>query len=76
MSGSVDEARNALTRVMRALASAGLNQGATGNASVRDGTGMLITPTGVPPEALTDVAHVVMSLDGACAPHQATPSSE
>ena len=76
MSGSVDEARNALTRVMRALASAGLNQGATGNASVRDGTGMLITPTGVAPEALTDVAHVVMSLDGACAPHQATPSSE
>lgn len=76
MSGLVCEARNALTTVMRALAAAGLNQGATGNASVRHETGMLITPTGVAPEALTDDAHVVMGLDGARAAAQATPSSE
>lgn len=61
---------------MRALATAGLNQGATGNASVRHEAGMLITPTGVRPETLVDEAHVVMDLDGRCAANQATPSSE
>ena len=76
MSGSACEARSALTTVMRALAATGLNQGATGNASVRHETGMLITPTGVAPSALTDDAHVVMRLDGTCEAGQATPSSE
>jgi L-fuculose-phosphate aldolase len=76
VNGLAFEARNALTTVMRALELTGLNQGATGNASVRHEAGMLITPTGVAPGALTDDAHVVMGLDGTCAAGQATPSSE
>lgn len=70
------EARAGLTRVMRALVAAGLNRGATGNASVRIPGGMLITPTGILPNDLHDGAHVEMALDGTCARDQFTPSSE
>ena len=59
------EHRRALGTVMRALAAAGLNQGAAGNASVRVSEGMLITPTGMKPALLQDDSHVLMSLDGA-----------
>lgn len=61
---------------MRALALAGLNQGAAGNASVRMAGGMLITPTGVKPASLEEGSLVEMTLDGTVAPGQLRPSSE
>jgi L-fuculose-phosphate aldolase len=70
------EHRRELGTVMRALAAAGLNQGAAGNASVRVPEGMLITPTGMKPARLEDESHVLMSLDGTPAPGQLSPSSE
>jgi L-fuculose-phosphate aldolase len=52
--------REALVATLRAMTTARLNTGTTGNASVRVGEGMLITPSGVPPEACTaaDIVHV------------------
>lgn len=74
----MDEAshRRELVRVMQALAAAGLNQGAAGNASVRLPGGMLITPTGVPPSRLEESGLVRMGLDGDRGPGQLAPSSE
>jgi L-fuculose-phosphate aldolase len=69
-------ARSALTEVMRALAAAGLNRGAAGNASLRVAEGLLITPTGVTPTTLTDERHVVMSLAGVPRAGSFVPSSE
>ena len=53
-----------LIKTARAMQPAGLNKGTSGNVSVRDGDGFLITPTGMAYEALTadDIAH--MALDG------------
>ena len=42
----------------------GLNQGTAGNVSVRFGTGILITPTGVPYEKLTESQIVYIDADG------------
>ena len=53
----------------------GINQGTSGNISLRHDPGMLITPTGVPYEAMTPGQIVFMSLDGAFDPAQ-RPSSE
>ncbi len=50
--------RTALVEVSRRCARNGLNHGATGNLSVRIASGLLITPSGVPPEALTDEAMI------------------
>ncbi len=53
-----------LINTARAMQPAGLNKGTSGNVSVRDGDGFLITPTGMAYEALTadDIPH--MALDG------------
>ena len=62
------EARAAVVAAMRRLDAAGLNRGASGNISVRHGASMLITPSAVPPEALTPDLVVRMDLadeDGA-----------
>ena len=56
--------RHELTAIMQRLETAGLNQGAAGNASARVSEGMLITPTGVRPRDLTPPQQVVMALDG------------
>jgi L-fuculose-phosphate aldolase len=53
----------------------GINQGTSGNISLRHGDGMLITPTSVPYEAMTPEQIVFMRLDGAIEPGQ-RPSSE
>lgn len=53
----------------------GLNQGTSGNVSVRYGDGMLITPTGIPYEELTPRQIVEVSEDGRHDPAK-TPSSE
>jgi L-fuculose-phosphate aldolase len=53
----------------------GINQGTSGNISLRHEAGMLITPTSVPYEAMQPEQIVFMGLDGACDPAQ-RPSSE
>lgn len=54
----------------------GLNQGTSGNVSVRWEKGMLITPSGIPYEALVpeDIIYVEFATNHAAGPHQ--PSSE
>ena len=53
----------------------GINQGTSGNISLRHGDGMLITPTSTPYEAMQPEQIVYMHLDGAHDPAQ-RPSSE
>jgi L-fuculose-phosphate aldolase len=53
----------------------GINQGTSGNISLRHGDGMLITPTSVPYEAMTPEQIVLMDFDGKSAIDQ-KPSSE
>jgi L-fuculose-phosphate aldolase len=53
----------------------GVNQGTSGNISLRHEAGMLITPTSVPYEAMQPEQIVYMGLDGAFDPAQ-RPSSE
>jgi L-fuculose-phosphate aldolase len=53
----------------------GINQGTSGNISLRHEAGMLITPTSVPYEAMRPEQIVYMGLDGSFDPHQ-RPSSE
>ena len=64
MSASETAIRQAIVECYRELAGRGLNVGAAGNVSVRFGEGMLITPTGVPPEELTERELVIAGLDG------------
>lgn len=64
-----------LLQTMQALARDGLNTGASGNASLRLPTGMLITPSGVPCEQLAPEQMVAMRLNGA-AEGTWRPSSE
>lgn len=61
---------------MRRLVAEGLTTGTSGNASVRDGDGMLITPTGVRPEDMQPGSMVATSLDGEFAADGLAPSSE
>ena len=68
--------REALVHCMRRLVSAGLTTGTSGNASVRDGDGMLITPTGVLPEDMRPGSMVSTGFDGEFAPEGLAPSSE
>jgi L-fuculose-phosphate aldolase len=53
----------------------GINQGTSGNISLRHGAGMLITPTSVPYQAMQPEQIVHMGLDGSFDPAQ-RPSSE
>jgi L-fuculose-phosphate aldolase len=54
----------------------GINQGTSGNISVRHGDGLLITPTSTPYETMTPDQIVFMGLDGTHAAGQQRPSSE
>jgi len=56
--------REQLLAVSRKLCELGLNRGTSGNASVRDGAGFLVTPTGMTVEEMTPHDMVWMSLDG------------
>ncbi len=64
-----------LIAAARAMQPAGLNKGTSGNVSVRDGDGFLITPTGMPYAALTADDIPLMALDGSHAGRR-KPSSE
>ncbi|MCW2274093.1 class II aldolase [Rhodoblastus acidophilus] len=57
------EAREKLVKACRAMNARGVNQGAAGNISLRFGSGMLITPSGVDYDELTPKMILVQSLD-------------
>ncbi len=67
--------REELLATSRKLTELDLNRGTAGNASVRDGDGFLITPSGLAPAVLTPHDMVQMAFDGS---HHGTrsPSSE
>jgi L-fuculose-phosphate aldolase len=71
--------REQLLAITRKLHELGLNKGTSGNASVRDGNGLLVTPTGLEVEAMTPHDMVAMDLDGqlrAKGLNERKPSSE
>ena len=76
MSTSDDRAKrqSIITACLR-MNQLGINQGTSGNISLRHDGGMLITPTSTPYETMRPEEIVFMNLDGACATGQ-RPSSE
>ena len=56
--------RKAVIAAARQLEPLGINRGTSGNVSVRAGGGLLVTPTGIPYEALAPGQVVWMDLDG------------
>lgn len=68
--------RRALIEVGRQLSEQGLNQGTSGNLSVRVEGGLLVTPTGLPCDRLGLEDPVEVRLDGRVPNHQREPSSE
>ena len=56
--------RAQIVDAMRALSARGLNAGTSGNVSVRTADGLLVTPSAVPPEALTADSIVVLDAQG------------
>jgi len=77
MSMTADEPakRQAIIDACRRMNALGINQGTSGNISVRHVDGLLVTPTSVPYEAMTPDQIVFMAKDGSHAPDQ-RPSSE
>lgn len=69
------EKRQAIIGACLRMNALGINQGTSGNISVRHGDGLLITPTSVPYDAMTPDQIVFMTMDGSFAPGQ-KPSSE
>lgn len=67
--------RHAVVDAARHLVRHRLNEGTTGNVSVRCGDGFLITPSGLPAEALRPAEVVRMDLDGSWSGDM-KPSSE
>ena len=70
------EARQCIVDAMQRMEDLGLTQGTSGNVSVRAGDGLLISPSGIPPEALTPDCVVALGADGKAMPGQGKPSSE
>lgn len=71
--------REQLLNTTRKLHELGLNKGTSGNASVRDGDGFLVTPSGMDVDAMTPHDMVAMDLDGqlrAKGTNERKPSSE
>ena len=69
--------RQALVEASLELVRRGLNEGTAGNISARHGGGMLITPSGIPPEATTPRMIAAMPLDSdGTATGPKKPSSE
>jgi L-fuculose-phosphate aldolase len=75
MSRDDHDKRRAIVDACRRMNALGINQGTSGNISVRHGDGLLITPTGVPYEAMTPDQIVFMEMNGSHAGDQ-RPSSE
>ena len=70
--------RQELIRTARRMNALGINQGTSGNVSVRIESGLLITPSGVPYKEIQPADIVEMDLDGHwyCARPERRPSSE
>src|SRR3569833_4051120 len=77
MSMTADELdkRQAIIGACRRMNTLGINQGTSGNISVRHVDGLLVTPTSVPYAAMTPEQIVFMTMAGTHAPDQ-KPSSE
>lgn len=76
ISGRQDRAkRQSIVDACLRMNTLGINQGTSGNISLRHEAGMLITPTSVPYEAMTPEQIVYMGLDGSFDPTQ-RPSTE
>ncbi|HZV98161.1 MAG TPA: class II aldolase/adducin family protein, partial [Methylophilaceae bacterium] len=56
--------REKLLEITRRLSELGLNRGTSGNVGVRDGDGLLVTPSGMEVEAMTPHDMVWMDFDG------------
>ena len=69
------EKRQSIIDACLSMNASGINQGTSGNISLRHGDGMLITPTSTPYEAMKPEHIVYMHLDGNHDPGQ-RPSSE
>jgi L-fuculose-phosphate aldolase len=67
--------REKLLKTTQRLVSLGLNKGTSGNCSVRDDTGFIITPSGIDVEEMTTNSLVNMQLDGTFEVNK-KPSSE
>jgi L-fuculose-phosphate aldolase len=76
MSVSEQDLREQVVDVMRKMGERGLNKGTSGNCSVRFGEGLLVTPSGIVPEALTADSIVYIDQAGETAPGALSPSSE
>src|ERR1700746_3429976 len=75
MTRDENKKRQALIDACRRMNAFGINQGTSGNISVRHGEGLLITPTSVPYEAMTPDQIVFMGMGGSHARDQ-RPSTE
>ena len=53
----------------------GINQGTSGNISVRHADGLLVTPTSVAYDAMTPDQIVFMTMDGSTRPLRSRPAS-
>lgn len=69
-------ARQSLIDHCRAMNASGLSLNKSGNASIRWGEGLLITPTGRAYDRLLPEDIVYLQADGSCPPGQLIPSSE
>src|SRR5438045_2084002 len=69
------EKRQSIIDACRSMNALGINQGTSGNISLRHDTGLLITPTSVPYETMQQEQIVFMGMDGSFDPAQ-RPSSE
>ena len=72
----LQQLREELVAVMQRMDATGLNRGTTGNASVRAGETLLITPTSVPADELTAEAIVELDAQGRPVDAGRRPSSE
>lgn len=69
-------AREAVIAAARRTVALGLTHGTSGNVSVRDGSGLLITPTALPYDALAPADIVRLDAEGRPGPGQRAPSTE
>jgi L-fuculose-phosphate aldolase len=67
--------RRAIIEAALAMQRLGLNRGSSGNVSLREGDGFLVTPSGMPPAALREDDIVAMDMAGAASGAR-KPSSE
>ena len=67
--------RRSIVEACRAMDALGINQGTSGNISVRWEDGLLLTPSGLPYDRMTPDDIVHLRMDGTC-DHPLAPSSE